>query len=214
MKAVKVVLCSLTCIILLFVSSHSFAVLYDVGDGTILQVRDDGTRLMWLEDANLALTEAFGVSGIQSNGTMPLTTAFDWISAMNDANYLGYNDWRLPFTIQPDPDCSNHNAAGQGYGSNCLASEMPYLYYELNGSTIQLTNINHISYWSGTAYEPNPSSGNWYYNFPTDVQNCCATTGYGSVMAVRVVPEPISSTLFLVGGATLGFRRFRQKFRK
>lgn len=31
---------------------------------------------------------------------------------------------------------------------------------------------------------------------------------------VSVVPEPISSTLFLVGAATLGFRRFRRKFKK
>jgi hypothetical protein len=29
-----------------------------------------------------------------------------------------------------------------------------------------------------------------------------------------VVPEPISSTLFIVGGATLGFRQFRKKFKK
>ena len=32
--------------------------------------------------------------------------------------------------------------------------------------------------------------------------------------APPVVPEPISSTLFIVGGATLGFRRFRKKFKK
>ena len=29
---------------------------------------------------------------------------------------------------------------------------------------------------------------------------------------IAVAPEPISSTLFLIGGATLGFRRFRKKF--
>ena len=35
-----------------------------------------------------------------------------------------------------------------------------------------------------------------------------------SASAVSVVPEPISSTLFIVGGVTLGFRRFRKKFKK
>jgi hypothetical protein len=35
-----------------------------------------------------------------------------------------------------------------------------------------------------------------------------------SLTQATVVPEPIGSTLFIVGGATLGFRRFRKKFRK
>ncbi len=39
-----------------------------------------------------------------------------------------------------------------------------------------------------------------------------AINGTGS--DVVVTPEPVSSALFLVGGATLGFRRFRKKFKK
>jgi len=40
------------------------------------------------------------------------------------------------------------------------------------------------------------------------------TTSSWSAGTTTVVPEPISSTLFIVGGATLGFRRFRKKFKK
>ena len=35
-----------------------------------------------------------------------------------------------------------------------------------------------------------------------------------SNVSVTHSPEPISSTLFIVGGATLGFSRFRKKFKK
>jgi hypothetical protein len=34
------------------------------------------------------------------------------------------------------------------------------------------------------------------------------------VQSPPIIPEPVSSTLFIVGGATLGFRRFRKKFKK
>jgi hypothetical protein len=33
-------------------------------------------------------------------------------------------------------------------------------------------------------------------------------------LQAAVVPEPVSSTLFIIGGVTLGFRRFRKKFKK
>jgi len=36
----------------------------------------------------------------------------------------------------------------------------------------------------------------------------------GNVLSVSVVPEPISSTLFIIGGGMLGFRRFIKKFMK
>jgi hypothetical protein len=33
-------------------------------------------------------------------------------------------------------------------------------------------------------------------------------------VVVAVVPEPVSSVLFVIGGATLGFRQFRKNFKK
>ena len=77
---------------------------------------DDALNITWLADANLALTNNFGVSGIcttapqcTSNlcpgsdpqctgepGVMTWYVAQDWLSAMNTANYLGATNWRLP----------------------------------------------------------------------------------------------------------------------
>jgi hypothetical protein len=45
------------------------------------------------------------------------------------------------------------------------------------------------------------------YNDPGDSTNWDA-------LDVHMTPEPVSSTLFIIGGATLGFRRFRKKFKK
>ena len=44
---------------------------------------------------------------------------------------------------------------------------------------------------------------------PDCTSEAFANTG-GTWSSPSVVPEPISSTLFLIGGATLGFRRFRK----
>jgi hypothetical protein len=44
--------------------------------------------------------------------------------------------------------------------------------------------------------------------------NTADSSGTFTVTSTPIVPEPVSSTLFIVGGATLGFRRFRKKFSK
>lgn len=85
----------------LLFSSTVRATLIDNLDGTITQTRNDGSRLIWLEDANLAATNTFGVPGI-SGGTMDwstLTGTGGWLEAMNARNYKGCSDWRLPDTL-------------------------------------------------------------------------------------------------------------------
>jgi len=96
---------------------------------------------------------------------------------------------------------------------------MPKLNLTELGGSHPFTNFNSGDYWSGTSYSGTLSTGYWFYAFSGDNQNCCSTTAMKSVIAVRdcpgctIIPEPISSTLFIVGGATLGFRRFRKKRR-
>lgn len=108
---------------------------------------DDVLDITWLANANLAnLANAdsndFGVTGINANGTMSWAKANEWIGAMNTANWLGTNDWRLP-TVEPLNGSSfNYSSSFNGstdYGYNqseqgtayagSTASEMAHLFY-------------------------------------------------------------------------------------
>lgn len=53
----------------------------DNGDGA---VRDNLTGLLWTKNANLP------------NGKMTWQEALDYLTSLNDNQYLGYSDWRLP----------------------------------------------------------------------------------------------------------------------
>jgi hypothetical protein len=132
-------------------------------------VYDTERNVTWLANANLAATRSFGVTGINPNGSMSWDTAQKWIAAMNDANYLGSNRWRLPATQLPDPGCSQRpKTASFGYG--CTGSEMGSLYGELGGmkgSTIDqkhnasyalFNNFQPYLYWSATLWTPVPNS--------------------------------------------------------
>jgi uncharacterized membrane protein len=82
----------------------------------------------------------------------------------------------------------------------------------------QSTNCGYVL--SNGQYTPINYPGVYYTNAlgsndnGTIVGVYSGTGGYRGFVATAVVPEPISSTLFIVGGATLGFRRFRRKFKK
>jgi len=99
---------SLLSAIALFSAVNANAALIASVDG--LTVYDTDLNITWLSNANLAATNTFGLSYgvnygtysnsdttvINSDGTMTAAGAIKWITALNAANYLGYNDWRLP----------------------------------------------------------------------------------------------------------------------
>jgi hypothetical protein len=179
--------------LLLVVSVSANAALVNNGDGTIT---DTDTNLMWLLDANYANTSGYDdlLYGADFNGRMYWSDAVDWA---NQLVFADYDDWRLPITF--DQTC-------QGF---CTNSEMGILY---NTGTSDFQNLQTLEYWSGTEVNTNYA---WYVNFFNGYQGgSYKTSSMYNAMAVRVVPEPISSTLFIVGGATLGFRRFRKKFNR
>ena len=65
-----------------------------------------------------------------------------------------------------------------------------------------------------------PTGASGTYTFTGDLKyfdpangGAATTTSTSGNFQTTVVAEPISSALFIVGGATLGFRRFRKKFK-
>ncbi len=224
--------------LVLLCGSTNFAhsALNDNGDGTVTQTRSDGSELMWLQDANYARTVGYGTD---VNARMTWAEALGWIDYLNDNTYLGYNDWRLPQVAPPngefDYTWSTDGTTDNGHNIDSLASEFGYLfaaelgnasYYAPDGSAPQVgwsrwdfnvgsfSNLMPWHYWTQTEY-PENSNFAFHYYFQYGSQGA----GYNKdtlmyTWAVRsVVPEPISSTLFIVGGATLGFRRFLKKRR-
>lgn len=199
-------------------------------------VYDTDRNITWLTNANLAASNTFGISSINPNGVMDWLTANEWIGAMNTANYLGYSDWRLPTTPQPDATCGSQftHAWGsfgmQGSGYNCTGSEMGHLYSnELGGgsagSDIAIThnanynlfnNFQSAYYWS-TEYTPLPGFA-WIYDFGHGGQDTLTKQHGLYALVVRtgdVAPVPLPagfwffcSGLFgLIGLATRSNRR-------
>jgi len=191
---------------------------YTAGGVNLVWDNDYGaTGLTWLKNANLADTVDFGVSGIESDGTMSWDVALNWITAMNAANYAGTNGWRLWSAL-------NSNGTGPcGPDFNCTGSELGHLFYTEAGlsqnqsitssATLNLhfTNMEPSVYWSGTEFAPDPGRAwgfgtvnGYQYNVSKDVQFYGWAVRPGQVAAA---PLPATGLLMALGLMALGATR-------
>lgn len=197
----KKIIFSLLCFtVMLLVSGMVHADLVDNGNGTIT---DTDLNLMWLQDANYALT-----SGYDDDGRMDWNTAMGWADSLI---FAGYDDWVLPVS---DASCTDYN---------CTDSEMGHLYYEELGNsaggplnnTGPFVNLMPDAYWSGTNMDGTYA---WDFRFNAGRQANYVfkdTPEYAiAVREIAVVPEPVSSLLFIAGGTLLGGRMYSKKKRR
>jgi hypothetical protein len=186
----------------------------------------NGNRLIYDSDFNITWydytnTNVGGTWQNQNNWASGLTVTFEGII---------FNDWRLPATVDGPWVFGYDGTTTAGY--NITNSEMGHLFYTELGNKGRydtsgnpqwgygltnkgpFNNLQEAFYWSDE-YTSNTIYGPWGFYFMKGAQG---TEGKGDAyqyyaIAVRpgdviVVPEPISSTLFIIGAGVLAGRRY------
>lgn len=148
---------------------------------------DTTLNITWLSNANLAITNTFGVSGINAQGRMTWNTANLWIAAMNTANYLGISSWRLPAMYDIGNNGCTVNSFSSYNGGDCgynvvstgpQASEMSSLYYATLGN-LAFYNTSGVQNFASPSIQnsgPFQNLGNTLYWY--DLQTSTSSSGF------------------------------------
>ncbi len=208
MKKAPVFLTSL--VIFTASATVAHALLIDRGYGLIY---DAGLNITWLQDANYAATSGYTPLFNPNNPGALLRNqqADPWVDSLV---YAGYDDWRLPTTLQPDdPSCSEHDVLWS-HGFNCTGSEMGHLYYTELGNlaggpltnTGPFTNMQDgLYYWFGNDFPSDGDDLGYSFDFHSGLQDYLNESGLPKYVwpvrdgDVRSVHEPASIWLIGVG---------------
>lgn len=176
----------------------------DGNTSTIEGYYDTVLDITWLANANLAASNTFGLTyntnlgnypgdpygpsyteQILTDGRMSWGGALHWIAAMNTANYLGYNGWRLPTVTDTGTSGCNFAYSGTdcGFNVNTATGEMAHMFYTTLGdkafyntsgvapqsgyglsNTGPFSNLQSYIYWSATEYVPDTNNA-WVFSF-------------------------------------------------
>ena len=170
-------------------------------------------------------------NAVYTNGGMGWAAAQNWAAGLV---YGGYDDWRLPNLNPSDTSCQISRDLGDGsgpqhFGNGCTGGELSHLFvvdlgnkdqsvlYTFGDSAEQIANqalfknLHAFSYWSGTAYAPDPGYA-WYFHANSGSQlNQTLAAGFLAIAVregdVATVAEPHSLGLAMLAlCAALGLR--------
>ncbi len=203
------------------INATAGANLVDQLDGTVL---DTDLKVYWMKDASTA------------GGNMTWFEAQDWIASLNDTNYLGFNDWRLPrvapvngvaFDINNSFDGSTDN----GYNITSKASELSYMYHVSLGNlalfdtagnfgqpgwglknTAPFTGLAAGAYWTEID-NPTDSNAAFIVGMGNGHQDFFAKDTPHLAWAVRDAVVPVPAALWLFSSGLLGLAGVARKRR-
>lgn len=180
-------------------------------------IYDADLGIYWMQDGKF-----------NQNTKMTWQEANAWLASLNEKNYGGYSDWRLP-TTPPGSEWGYDGSNGKKY--NVTVSELGHLFYlglglqgkiapngtsnqtyGLGEDTTPFTGLQPGYYWFGTTSELSDEEAAWKFDFQHGTQFLDTIDTYAYAIAVRKAtpaPEPTSALLFLAG--LLGMSRVRRQ---